>query len=96
MPTVKTSKAPAKRSTRKASPVKTSFEPIVLEFVPDDKRPDTQPSDPLKGALRFAEQSDNGDTPLIGMLYNRKSVLAERYKGKVPTGWKVTMEPTFE
>jgi hypothetical protein len=85
MPTVKTQqekKAPAKRSTRKASPVTTA---VVREFDTDPKKAETP------GAFRYKESHDE---PLIVSLYMRKAE-TEKLFGQRPKGVRVTIEPIF-
>jgi len=85
--TTTTKSAGSSRST-KAKETETA-----LDFTPDAKKPDTQPDDPNKGALRFAEGSD-ADSILVGTLYIRKTEAKKRY-GKLPKGFDVTLTPRF-
>jgi hypothetical protein len=103
----KTSGSSANKTTVKAAKVNT--EPVVLAFPPDSEKADTKPGE-SGGALRFAEVGTVADGEvteyevndkgrpvggLVGTLYVRKEQAKARW-GKLPTGFEVTLTPTFD
>lgn len=84
--------------------------PLVLAFPPDEHKPDTKPGEKT-GALRFAEigvvddeagvqeypTDDKGRVTgaIVGTLYIRKEQAVANW-GQLPTGFTVTLTPTFD